>query len=216
MMMENKLPIYYADICCDDDGIQYVSLVDYPAVESDFLAFAKQDKDSRLAVRFTAIEDGDTDQRMLLGVIMRADFPIYRVSENGDEFYLVFKPETVRTMAEKMLRDGRTSAVNLMHTNKMVNGVNLQELFIKDSARGLSPKGFEDIEEGSLFGVYKVHNADVWDAIKSGEFKGFSLQGFFDIFPSKETVAEELMRELDSLEAMINNHLTKNRNAGNN
>lgn len=199
----HTLPIYYAEIDFDDEGIQYVSLVDCPAVESNFVAFSKQERQD---VRFAMVEDGD--QHLLVGVVMRADFPIYRCDERMGEFYIVYRKETIRDMAEKMLYDGRTSAVNVMHTPVCVNGVNLQELFIKDTAKGISPKSFEDIEDGSLFAVYKIHNSEVWAAIKRGEFKGFSLEGMFqikeaDVEPDAEV--ESLLRELEEMEKTINN-----------
>lgn len=199
----HTLPIYYAEIDFDDEGIRYVSLVDCPAVQSNFVAFSKQERQD---VRFAMVEDGD--QHLLVGVVVRADFPIYRCNEHMGEFYIVYRKDTIRKMAEKMLYDGRTSAVNVMHTPVRVNGVNLQELFIKDTEKGISPKGFEDIEDGSLFAVYKIHNSEVWAAIKRGEFKGFSLEGIFQIKEAEvepDAEVESLLRELEEMEKTINN-----------
>lgn len=199
----HTLPIYYAEIDFDGEGIQSVSLVDCPAVKSNFVAFGQQKCQD---LRFAMVEDGD--QHLLVGVVMRADFPIYRCDEHMGEFYLVFRKDTIRYMAEKMLYDGRTSAVNVMHTPVCVNGVNLQELFIKDTAKGISPEGFEDIEDGSLFAVYKIHNSEVWAAIKRGEFKGFSLEGMFQIKEAEvepDAEVESLLRELEEMEKTINN-----------
>lgn len=203
--MINKLPVYYAEIENDTEGISSIALVDFPAVESDFMTFSKSERKNTL--RFMAIEAGE--QRLILGVVCRADFPIYRVDDFGDEFYVVFRRDIVRQLAEKMLYDGRTSAVNIMHSTRLVNGVNLNEIFIKDSTKGISPVGFEDIEEGSLFAVYKVHNDDVWDACKRGEFRGFSLEGIFDILPANmeqpaSSELDALMAEVEKLEQTIN------------
>lgn len=193
------LPIYYAEIEYDDEGIQYVSLVDYPAVESNFITLAKEAR--KESMRFAAVEEGE--QQLLVGVVMRADFPIYRI--NGEyEYYIVYRKDTVRKMAEKMLYDGRTSAVNIMHTSQVVNGVNLQELYIKDSAKGIMPKGFEDIEDGSLFAVYKCHNREVWEAVKRGEYAGFSLEGMFELKEAEPDAEEErLLKELEEMERQI-------------
>ena len=72
---------------------------------------------------------------------------------------------------------------------QMVSGVNLIELFIKDIEKGINPAGFEDIENGSLFATYKVNNDEIWNEIKSGNYAGFSLQGYFSIVPSAKEVA---------------------------
>lgn len=200
----STLPIYYAEIDYDDEGIQFVSLVDFPAVESNFITLAAQ---KREPLRFATIEDGE--QHLLVGVVMRADFPIYRYDERG-EYYIVYRKEMVRRMAEKMLYDGRTSAVNIMHTPVVANGINLQELFIKDSEKGIVPKGFEDIEEGSLFAVYKVHNAEVWNAIKRGDYAGFSLEGLFELKEADpDSEMETLLKELEEMNATINGLINK-------
>ena len=77
--------------------------------------------------------------------------------------------------------------------------------------RGVNPKGFEDIEDKSLFGTYKVLNDDVWGKIKDGTFKGFSLEGVFDMVEVKEQSEEDkLMDEvLDLLEKELNNRKKK-------
>lgn len=53
------------------------------------------------------------------------------------------------------------------------------QFFIKDVDHGVNPEGFEDIEDGSLFAEFHVNNDEVWEQIKAGEYKGFSLEGRF-------------------------------------
>ena len=174
-MSELKLPIFRALIPDVDCGMFRVSLVDDPAVESLFVAFENQKRISLYAV-------ADEEKRLVRGVIMRADFPIYRVSPSTGEYYIIFEKETIRQMAEKYLVEGRQNAVNLMHVDGSdVEGVNLLQIFIKDSANGIAPAGFENIEEGSLFGEYHVTNDAVWAEVKAGTFKGFSLEGVFNL-----------------------------------
>lgn len=200
-MMIDNLPIYYAEITTEEDGICCMSLVDYPAVGRNFVAFSKHEEKKREAVRFAAIEKGE--QRLLLGVIMRADYPIYR-NNNGRGYYIMFNAETIRYMAEKMLVDGHATTVDLQHDGNLVDGVHLQELFIKDTKKGISPQGFEDVEEGSLFGVYKVYNDEVWDMVKRGEYQGFSLLGNFHGVREKDDL-KSLMAEVEEMERTLNN-----------
>ena len=150
-----------------------ISLVDAPAVESDFLAF---DKDKRVPLYCVANED----KRIVRGVVMRANFPIYRRNEEMGEYYITFSADTIRIMAEKYLAEYRQNNVNLHHiAGSYVEGVHLVQYFIKDSAKGIAPLGFENIEDGSLFAEFQIHNAELWDEIKAGTFKGFSLEGAF-------------------------------------
>ena len=64
-----------------------------------------------------------------------------------------------------------------------------------------APKGFEDLPDGSWFGSYKVDNEAVWNDIKAGTFKGFSVEGMF-IPERSEDVVEAAMVSL--IEAIIN------------
>lgn len=175
--MINGIPVFRALISSEDDGIVRVSLVDAPAVECNFQAFAKKEPARMYAV-------SDEEKRIARGVLMRANYPIYR--RDGDyEFYLVFKPEDIRTMAERFLFDGRQNRVNVMHQpGSEVSGVHLLQLFIKDTEEGIAPAGFEEVEEGSLFGEYHVLNDDVWASIKNGTYRGFSIEAYHTVMRS--------------------------------
>ena len=155
-------------------GIYAISLVDYPAVESDFLAFDKDKVFVKYAVQ-------DEEKRMVYGVLMRAGYPIYRNSLEWGEYYIMYKPETIRAMAEKLMADNRQNMINLSHEQIFPGGVNCVQLFIKDSSKGINPAGFEDIEDGSLFGEFHVENDEVWALIKDGTFKGFSIEGMWSV-----------------------------------
>lgn len=187
--MATKLPIY--DILLDDEtaGINTISLVQDPAVDVAFMAFSK-DKELKLSV----IDDGM--EHRVLGVVCRANFPVYRRDAKMGEYYIRFSAETIKKIAQKLLADGYQNFVNLEHMgDAYVGGVQMTEMFIKNKEMGIDPKGFEDVEDGSLFAIYKVDNDAVWQAIKDGVFTGFSLEGYFGFKESNReltTVAELL------------------------
>lgn len=169
MELFKGLPLYKAEFPLETDGILRVSLVDCPAVESDFMYFDKTGE-----VRTYAVTN--EEKRIVRGVILRADYPIYR-NEHGFEFYMVFGAPEIRAVAEKYLVEGRQNNVNLQHERGSdVLGVNLLQFFIKDTENGVSPKGFEDIADGSLFGEYHITNDAVWAEVKAGTFRGFSVE----------------------------------------
>ena len=187
--MENMIPTYYANITDEFEGITTISLVDYPAVQSDFVAFDKQDK-------MPLFKFEDEEQRKIMGVIMRCEYPIYRRSETYGEFYIKYSKETIEKMTRKMLAENTGNYVNLMHDGEAyVDGVTLEQVFIKDTAKGVSPSGFEEISDGSMFGVFHVENDDVWDAIKSDTFRGFSLEGYFSIDKEDKTETKMSLKE---------------------
>lgn len=165
----NEFPIYEALLTDVTDGIYTVSLVDSPAVQSDFMCFNEQ--------KILNFKVENEEKRLIMGVVMRADYPIYRISPNGEEYYIKFSKETIEKLAEKMLFDNTNNNINLNHNpNDYVEDVYLREIFIKDIQKGINPKGFESIEDGSLFAIYKVHSDEVWERVKKGEFKGFSIE----------------------------------------
>jgi hypothetical protein len=90
------LPVYDATITDDADGMLRVSLVDAPAVCSDFIALAAQKPVQLFTVQ-------DEEKRIVRGVIMRADFPIYRRDDQLGEYYIIYTADTIRQMAEKWI-----------------------------------------------------------------------------------------------------------------
>ena len=69
-------------------------------------------------------------------------------------------------------------------------------MFIKNTDKGISPKGFEEIEEGSAFAEYKIESDEVWQAVKKGVFNGISLEGYFDVRKvDNEMTVEDLLKQ---------------------
>ena len=175
------LPVFDALVPDEDTGMLKISLVDIPAVMSDFLVF-----NAVREVQMYSIQD--EEKRLVFGVVMRANYPILRISPQIGKYYIVFKPETIRRMAEKYLAESRQNDVSTMHQTD-VEGVQMVQYFIKDSVRGVSPEGFENIADGSLFAEFHIINDEVWAAIKAGTYNGFSLEGVFDFVPEPEVSA---------------------------
>jgi hypothetical protein len=181
------LPIYQLEISDDlndSSEVDFVALVDKPAIERNFLRFNQANK-YNFAIQ-------SEERRIVSGALMLADTPIYRNDVNG-EYYVTFTPGTIEKIAQKFFKKGYQSNVNLMHDGSQeVEGVTMFESWIKDSSRGVAPmKGFEDSPEGSWFGSFKVENDDVWERVKSGEFKGFSVEGIFNYKKEKQPISVE-------------------------
>lgn len=188
-MAEPKgIPVYEARIDGEGTGMTKISLVDSPAVMSDFIALAAERRE--LAYRVE-----DEERRLVRGVVMRADFPIYRRDERLGEYYIVYRADTIREMAEKYLGESRQNAVNLQHEEGSdVTGVRMVQWFIKDSAAGVAPEGFDGVADGSLFAEFHVLDDGVWAAVKDGTYRGFSLEGVFELKP--DGVAPAAMERL--------------------
>jgi hypothetical protein len=167
------LPVFELIINKDeasDIEVSFVALVDKPAIERDFLTF----KNDRI---FFAVNE---EKKIISGPAMIADQLIYRRTDEG-EFNVFFSKETVREIAIKFFKKDYQKNLNLFHDPALsVEGVTIFESFVSDSDRGVKPMaGFEDLPDGTWFISAKVDNDDVWKKIKSGEVKGFSVEGIF-------------------------------------
>ena len=193
------IPVFNALITDAETGMYKISLVDDPAVMSNFLAFDNARKCLMYQVQ-------DEDKRLVRGVVMRADFPIYRYDRHFGEYYIIYKAEQIRIMAEKYLAESRQNNVNLMHEDDTdVDGVQMVQYFIKNSAEGVAPSGFEDIADGSLFAEFHIVNDEVWNAVKEGTYKGFSLEGIFDLQPEKD--AKKTSEIVETLQGKFTKHI---------
>ena len=199
MLYQGK-PIYKAALTenPEETGMFCISLVDDPAVESNFLAFSN-DKEKEI-LTFSV---NDEEQRIVTGLVMAANRPILRVY--GDfVYYIMYDKDTINAMTERFLAAGFANNVDTMHNFEIEDGIYLRELYIKDTERGISPKGFEDVEEGSLFATYHIVNDEVWNKVKSGEFKGFSLAGVFqEVEMSKHEEPDETDVEENEILGLI-------------
>lgn len=194
------IPVYDAIISDAETGMYKISLVDDPAVMSNFLAF-----DNNRKVLMYQVENDE--KRLVRGVVMRADFPIYRYHPQMGEYYIIYKPEQIRIMAEKYLAEKRQNDVNVMHDSD-VEGVQMVQYFIKGN--GVSVEGFDDIADGSLFAEFHILNDEVWESVKEGSYRGFSLEGVFDLQPEEKeefsnkhnkTTMSKVKRFMKTLEA---------------
>jgi hypothetical protein len=179
-----KLPIYRFVVSEDDEAeVTAVALVNDPAIELNWIAFSQQFETGKLVSNdynkysFKA----DKEKRIISGALMVADLPIYRRDASGFEYYGLFTSEDIYNIRNKFFKKGYINEVNKMHDpNQFVDGVYMIESFIIDSKRGINAPDGLQLPDGSWFGSYKVDNEEVWNNfIKTGEFKGFSVEGDF-------------------------------------
>lgn len=194
-----SLPIYNAEIDLDDpsSGIYCMSFVDDPATETSWQLFKKQPK----LIKFSDNKDSDSEH-LIYGVVMLADTPIYRYDNERGEYYIKYSKEVLRKMATKFLDDDYHKNIDLNHNGVYLgqDKVKLQELFIKDTERGISTP-FKDIPEGSLVASYKVLDEDTWNEIKQSNLTGFSLAGYFGL--AKQNFSNFYITKMSKIKNLI-------------
>lgn len=175
-----ELQIYKAKIDPNPTSeleVNFIGLVDRPAIERNFQAF----NDLKQKVKFTLNEE----KRIISGPAMIADMPLYRKDDQLGEYYVVFDKEAIRSIVEKFSAKGYLKNFNLFHDEQQkVSDVTIFNSFISDIELGVPAlKGFEDTADGSWFISAKVNNQAVWDKVKAGDIKGFSVEGLFSYIP---------------------------------
>jgi len=144
--------------------------VDMPAIESNFIALAK-DYEMKLA-------EVDPEKKILMGAALIPNKQIYR-KVNKDEFYVYFSKDTVRKASELFLKNGNQGNATLQHKSKIDGMTVVESWIVEDTEMDKSKKyGFE-VPAGTWMISMKVDNDDVWDKVKAGEVKGFSIEGYF-------------------------------------
>ena len=170
--MYKGLPLYYADINDEVAGVQIMSIVDRPAVETVFVRFAEEGTPAMFAA--------NDEKQVVSGVALIPDFPIFRRDTARGEYYVAFKADAIERIAQKFFTaEGATSAINLNHSDPASQCV-IFESYLIDHARGIVPAEFADHPDGTWIISLKVNNPTLWADIKSGKYKGFSIEGFLD------------------------------------
>ena len=203
--MKKKRPRYELKINVEDGSIvNAMGMVAEPAIESSFLAFGKQEE-----LVFAA-----NDEKMeLLGAAMIPDQLIYRIDKKTkEEFDVFFSVDTIRQIAQEYFKSGFQKNLNLNHTSVPAKSYIFQS-YIVDSSKGIAaPKGV-DVPDGSWIIGVKVEDKNVWNEIKSGNIKGFSIEGMFEFIESNFSPQENNNDDVDVMNLLHQlNQLIKNKN----
>lgn len=188
--MQLNLPLYNItpDMTDENQGMFLVSLVENPAIEVDFLAFNNEEK-LMFAVQ-------DEEKHIVTGPAIIADVPIYRRNKNG-EFYVQFRKEDIPGIVEKFMQRGLSNFVNIQHDENTLSNTDavLVESYFVNKERGIVPNEFANVTDGSWITSYKILNEDIWQQIKAGDLRGFSIEISAELEPvklEKQKTAEEI------------------------
>lgn len=169
--MAKKIKKYKVGI---DSETYAISMVESPAIESDFVAL-KKEEEQRVYL------ESDV-KHMVYGAALIPDKDIYR--NNGEqEFYISFTKESIEKMSQDFLKDYRQHNVTLDHETDasdvtvVESWLKADALYDKSVAIGLD----KDLPVGTWIVGMKVNQIDVWDRIKSGELKGFSVESLISL-----------------------------------
>ncbi len=172
-----------------DTGVDAISIVESPAIESDFVALKNQE---------IKLAEVDKEKKILMGALLIPNKPIYRNGSEG-EYYIYFSKDTIVKASQMFLQNGKQSNSTLEHS-KALNGLTLVESWlVEDDVMDKSRKYGLDVPVGTWMGSVKVNNEDVWNEyVKTNKVKGFSIEGYFadKMEAPKEAIEEQMAEQL--------------------
>ena len=153
----------------EDDGIDALSLVKYPAIEENWVALNKH------KIEFKSVDD---EKRIIIGLALVPDKLIYR--RNGDyEYNIKFSKDTVKKAAQLYLKKLNNNNATLEHQTD-VKGVSVVESWIVENP-AIDKTSIYNLNavEGAWAVVMSIDNDEVWKEVKNGTYLGISIEGNF-------------------------------------
>lgn len=177
-------------------GVEAISVVENPAIESDFIALNNQE---------IKLAEVDKEKRILMGALLIPNKPIYR-RDGEEEYYVYFSKDTIVKASQMYLQNGNQSESTLEHEQKL-NGLTLVESWIVENKDKDKSALYElNVPVGTWMGTVKVDNEEIWnDYVKTGKVKGFSIEGYFaDKIEDKKELSEDdqLLKDLIEILSM--------------
>ena len=163
------------ELVLDEDqemtGIEAISIVESPAIEADFVAL-KADE--------IKLAEVNKEKKILMGPLLIPNKPIFRNSDDQDDYYIYFSKDTVEKASQLYLKNGTQNNSTLEHKHNL-SGLSLVESWIvEDTKMDKSKKYGFNVPVGTWMGSIKVNNDEVWNEyVKTGKVKGFSIEGYF-------------------------------------
>lgn len=172
-------------------GIDAISLVEHPAIEEDFIALNSQKR------QLFAMQN--QEKRLLMGAALIPDKPIYR-TDGENEYYVYFSKETVRKAMELFFKNGYQNNATIEHDYDVDGTTIVESWIIEDETLDKSRAYGLDLPVGTWMVSMKIDNESIWRRVKDGEFKGFSIEGYF---VDKMNFSKQELAKLEEQEAAL-------------
>ena len=182
--MKKDIPLYTIHIDeIENMIVDVVSIVEHPAIQRDFLAFSKSTK------HVNKYKFSDDEKMQLLGLALIPNEPIYRIDENGEEFYVMFTVEEIEKIVKVFMKNGLTRSMNIEHDpNKKADSFIFQTFITDDKIK--APALLGEVPNGSWVIGVQVEDIQLWNDIKAGKRNGFSVEGLFKLLETNKVIQE--------------------------
>jgi hypothetical protein len=179
----------------EDAGVEAISIVESPAIESDFIAL--KDQEIKLA-------KVDGDKKILMGALLIPNKPIYRNGVEG-EYYIYFSKDTVQKASQLYLQNGYQHNSTLEHQETLSGLTLVESWLVEDEVQDKSRKYGLNVPVGTWMGAVKVNNDEIWqEYVKTNKVKGFSIEGYFadKMEAPNDKIKEEYSKDKNNQEVL--------------
>ncbi len=157
----------------ETEGVYALSVVENPAMQDMWIALSEQPQQIELA-------EVDEEKRLLLGAALIPNKKIYR-NIDGNEFYITFKEETIEKLAHNFFKNQNNNNSSLEHEVKLEGMSVVEGWTVQDPNNDKSNAFGKTYEKGTWVTMMKVDNEEMWEKVKNGEIKGFSIDALLGL-----------------------------------
>lgn len=168
------------------EGVYALSVVESPAMEDLWVKLSKHPEKIDLTL-------ANEEKRLLLGAALIPNKKIYR-NVDGNEFYITFSEQTIEKLAHSFFKKGYQNNSSLEHEVRLTGMSVVEGWIVKDPNNDKSNTFGKTYEKGTWVTMMKVDNDEVWEKVKAGEVKGFSIDALIGLqeinFKTEITMAD--------------------------
>jgi hypothetical protein len=161
------------ELILDDDdaiGVEAISVVENPAIESDFIALSKQN---------IQLAEVNKEKRLLMGALLIPNKPIPRNGEDNEVYYIFFSKDTISKASQMYLQNGNQSNSTLEHKQELKGLTLVESWIVEDLEKDKTALYGIKVPLGTWMGSVKCDNDEIYKMAKEGVVKGFSIEGYF-------------------------------------
>jgi len=177
-------------------AIDCISLVSEPAIEENLIFMSKAKNNLTLAKI-------DTEKREIISPALIPDKNIYRVDENGDDYYVYFSKDTVKNCAYSFLKNNNHHKATLEHQDRVSGVLTVESWIIEDPKMDKANLYGFKLKKGTWMVKMSITNDELWEKVKSGDIKGLSIEGYFTSryqeMQKAEPTSEEILKALNEI-----------------
>ena len=178
-------------------GVYALSVVENPAMEDLWITLSEQPQE----IEFSKV---DNERRLLLGAALIPNKKIYR-NIDDNEFYITFSEQTIEKLAHEFFKQQSNNNSSLEHEIKLEGMSVVEGWIVEDPKNDKSNAYGKEYEKGTWVTMMKVDNDEVWDKVKNGDIKGFSIDAVLGL--TKLNLKSEIKMTNEVKDSIVNDVL---------